>query len=124
MWMRRAQVLLAEDDTSITEFLRDALVDEGYVVRTAINGRHALDLLDEWRPDLILLDLKMPEMDGWAFRAEQLKRQDVADIPVIVLTATHAAVQPEPSHDTVAIVHKPFDLDDLLETIRQHLGPG
>ena len=69
--MRGRRVLVVDDDLSIQGFLAEALADEGYGVRTAANGREALAILREWRPDLILLDLMMPEMDGWEFRGEQ-----------------------------------------------------
>jgi DNA-binding response OmpR family regulator len=113
------RVLVVDDDPSIQGFLAEALTDEGYGVRTAANGREALSVLDTWRPDLILLDLMMPEMDGWAFRAEQRAIPAVADVPVIVFSATRDLVSKaaplEPSH----VFAKPFDLEALLGTIER-----
>jgi DNA-binding response OmpR family regulator len=111
------RVLVVDDDLSIQGFLVDALADEGYAVRTAANGRDALAILHEWRPDLILLDLMMPEMDGWQFRARQLALPDAASIPVIVLSAMR---DPTPKVHGLAptrVFVKPFDLDELLTTI-------
>lgn len=116
---RERRILVVDDDVSIRGFLAEALRDEGYEVQTAGNGQDALELLHGWRPDLILLDLMMPVMDGWAFRAQQRQLASVADVPVIVLSATRdlpaKAEQLEPAY----LFSKPFDLDDLLTTIEE-----
>ena len=119
MSVRERRVLVVDDDVSIRGFLAEALKDEGYEVQTAGNGHEALVLLRVWRPDLILLDLMMPVMDGWAFRMEQRLMPGMADVPVIVLSATRdlpaKAEQLEPAY----LFSKPFDLHDLLSTIEQ-----
>jgi CheY-like chemotaxis protein len=117
----RPRLLLVEDDEQIREFLQDALTDEGYEVRPAPTGRAGLAALDEWRPALILLDLRMPDMNGWEFRDEQRTIPGLAEIPVIVMTA--AADPPEHLAPLApaAIVPKPFDLDALLETVQRCL---
>jgi CheY-like chemotaxis protein len=116
------RVLVVDDDPSIQGFLAEALVDEGYRVRTAANGREALAILGEWRPDLILLDLMMPEMDGWAFRGEQRAMPAVSDVPVIVLSATRELAARTRDLEPVQVVPKPFDLEALLGTIDQLTG--
>ena len=92
-----------------------ALADEGYAVRAAPDGRAALALLETWRPHLILLDLMMPVLDGWGFRARQLATPGAEDLPVIVLSAARdmrvEALRP------AAVVPKPFDLELLLNTV-------
>ena len=115
----RPRVLVADDDPSIQGFLAEALTDEGYEVRTAANGREALTILREWRPDLILLDLMMPEMDGWTFRAEQRAMPSVSDVPVIVLSATRDLATKARDLDPAQVFSKPFDLEALLATIAQ-----
>jgi signal transduction histidine kinase len=86
------QILLVEDDASISEAVHEVLTNEGYVVTTAQNGRQALALLSgDARPDLIVLDLRMPEMDGWEFRAAQKADPRIADIPVLALSADGSA---------------------------------
>ena len=110
-------VLVVDDDASIQGFLAEALADEGYQVRTAADGRRALDVLGTWRPNLILLDLMMPEMDGWTFRAEQRKRADLVDIPVIVLSATRDLEARTEALAPARVFSKPFDLDALLTAI-------
>jgi CheY-like chemotaxis protein len=116
------RVLVVDDDPSIQGFLAEALADEGYRVRTAANGREALAILGEWRPDLILLDLMMPEMDGWAFRGEQRAMPAVSDVPVIVLSATRELAARTRDLEPVQVVSKPFDLGALLGTIDRLTG--
>jgi DNA-binding response OmpR family regulator len=111
------RVFVVDDDASIQGFLVDALADDGYIVRTATNGRDALAILREWRPDLILLDLMLPEMSGWEFRANQLAQPDVAAVPVIVLSAMRNPTPTVPGLAPARVVAKPFDLEELLAAI-------
>lgn len=113
------RVLVVDDDPSIQGFLAEALADEGYEVRTAGNGREALTVLGGWLPDLILLDLMMPEMDGWVFRAAQRTMPAVAHVPVIVLSATRDLVAKTQSLGAAEVLAKPFDLERLLGTIER-----
>ena len=115
------RVLVVDDDPSIQGFLAEALADEGYDVRTAANGRDALAILEGWRPGLILLDLMMPEMDGWAFRTEQRTMPGVSDVPVIVLSATRDLSAKACDLDPAHVFSKPFDLEELLATIERLL---
>ena len=113
------RVLVVDDDPSIQGFLAEALTDEGYGVRTAANGREALAVLAGWLPDLILLDLMMPEMDGWAFRAEQRATPSMAHVPVIVFSATRDLVSKAQALEPAHVFAKPFDLEALLGTIER-----
>jgi DNA-binding response OmpR family regulator len=113
------RVLVVDDDLSIQGFLAEALADEGYDVRTAGNGREALAILHVWRPDLILLDLMMPEMDGWAFRAEQRTLPEASMVPVIVLSATRDLDAKTRDLEPAQVFSKPFDLELLLGTIER-----
>jgi two-component system chemotaxis response regulator CheY len=114
---RERRVLVVDDDASIQGLLAEALADEGYSVRTAGNGREALSILEAWRPDLILLDLMMPEMDGWGFRVRQRTMPGVADVPVIVLSATRDLATKARTLEPAQVFAKPFDLDALLGTV-------
>jgi DNA-binding response OmpR family regulator len=118
------RVLVVDDDVSIQGFLVDALADEGYEVRTATNGQAALAILYEWRPDLILLDLMMPEMDGWQFRARQLTLPEAAAIPVIVLSAMRDPTPKVQGLTPSRVFVKPFDLEELLSTIEELSATG
>jgi CheY-like chemotaxis protein len=116
----RPRVLVVDDDRDSREVVHEALSDEGYEVRAVAGGREALALLGAWRPDLIVLDVVMPVMDGAAFRAEQ-QRDGFADIPVLLLTA---ADRPERYAEALAapVLPKPFELDALLAKVRRLLG--
>src|SRR4029079_7617453 len=81
-------VLLVDDDFELRSALADALTDFGWRVRSAASGTDALQLLRSWHPDLILLDLLMPSMDGWAFREEAARRNLLQGVPLVLISAT------------------------------------
>jgi CheY-like chemotaxis protein len=116
-----ARVLVVDDDELIRDTLATALSDEGYSVRVAGDGRAALDTLGAWRPDLIVLDLMMPIMDGQAFRAAQRSAPVTADIPVIVLSAAHNVHARAADLGAAAVFPKPFDLMALLDAVENAL---
>ena len=112
------RVLVVDDDAGIRESLVLLLEDEGYEVRAAPNGRAALELLARWRPAVILLDLMMPVMDGWAFRAHQLADRACGDIPVVVMSAGRNLTADTYALVPAATLAKPFNLDVVVDTVR------
>src|SRR5512146_2705677 len=110
------RVLVVEDDAGIGESLVELLESEGYLVSWGRDGVEGLMLLQEIRPNVILLDLKMPRMDGFQFRAIQKSDPLNADIPVIILSA-HANAD---EVDAAAFVQKPFDVPFLLDVVGRH----
>ena len=118
------RVLVVDDERGIAEALGDALSDEGYEVRLAGNGHEALSVLAGWRPGVILLDLMMPTMDGWAFRAEQLRRPDVADVPVVVVSARRDITQEAERLGAAGVLPKPFDLDEVSRIVARACVPA
>lgn len=116
------RVLLIDDESSILVILATLFNDEGYTVRTAANGQEALELLRGWRPDLILLDLMMPLMDGAAFRAEQRRLAAAADVPLILLSADGKAPLSSERFGAAAVIRKPFELEAVLDVVDQVLG--
>jgi CheY-like chemotaxis protein len=113
-------IFVIEDDRGVSEALVEVLSDEGYQVMAAGNGAEALARLREApTPALIVLDLMMPVMDGYAFRAEQLRTPAIADVPVIVLTAGAAPRATELGH--VDILKKPIDLTALLDAVGRYI---
>ena len=113
------RALVADDDPSIREFVELALGDEGFDVRLAANGAEALDVLATWRADVVLLDLMMPEMDGWEFRRRQRDNPALASIHVIVMSANRCRPSAEAVLSPCAMLAKPFDLMDLLRRASQ-----
>ncbi len=118
--MGEIRILLVEDDHEIRETVGEILEEEGYVVTTATTGRDALDKLKAAAtlPSIILLDLMMPVMDGWAFRREQRNDPALAPIPVIILTAG-SITENMATLEATDLLRKPFDMDVLLEKIRK-----
>ena len=80
-------ILIVEDDEITVEMLKKSLESDNYKVRSAINGKQALDMINNHKPGLILLDLMMPEMDGFQFAERLREKQQWLDIPVVVITA-------------------------------------
>ncbi len=114
----RPTIFIVEDDVDTREMLGRFLELEGFGVETACNGRQALDRLDQGlRVCVILLDLMMPVMDGWQFRREQVQHEELAAIPVIVVSA--AGRERLQQIDADGYVAKPVDLDELLKQISQ-----
>jgi CheY-like chemotaxis protein len=108
------RVLIVDDDRDIRETLGDLLVDEGFVVEAAWNGETALARLAAgFRPDVIVLDIMMPVMDGPTFRSFQRSQPALADIPVIGLTAF-----PSPDVDFEYLT-KPLRFEVLVEKLRR-----
>jgi CheY-like chemotaxis protein len=117
-------VLIVEDDADLREMMAQLLTLEGYQIETVANGREALEYLnDAPRPDVILLDLMMPIMDGWEFRRRQQNDPALADVPVIVLTALDQAQARADDLNGVDFLKKPLDFDRLLELVRRRCRP-
>jgi CheY-like chemotaxis protein len=116
------RVLVVEDEALIRESLQLALEDEGYVVQSAANGRVALGVLGSFQADLIILDLMMPVMDGWAFRAAQRQRPELASIPVILLSGARGLRSSAEQLGVQRAIPKPFDLDEVLLTVSEMMG--
>jgi CheY-like chemotaxis protein len=113
-------VLLVEDDEATREVVALLLANEGCQVATASNGRVALEQLRHGaRPQLIILDLMMPVMDGWQFRAEQRRDASLANIPVVVLSAAGDIRRKAGFLDAVEYLDKPVDPVVLLDTVRR-----
>lgn len=114
-------ILVVEDDDDVRQSVGNALEDEGYRVDSAANGLEALNRLRHrgLRPDLILLDLTMPVMDGWAFRVEQLKDADLAAIPVIVFTAHGIPREVAQQLNAAGFIAKPVRLEALLSAVER-----
>ena len=102
--------------SDIREAVAEVLADEGYVVHGAGDGAEALRKARAVHPDIVLLDLMMPGMNGWEFRAAQKGDPELSDIPVVVLSALGRVA----GMDAAGFIQKPFDLDELLDAVREH----
>ncbi len=118
-----AGILLIDDDPDIRVSLAEVLRLEGYPVETAGNGAEGLERLKRDSPPcVILLDLMMPIMDGWQFRAKQLTEPDLAQLPVIILSATTEIRRHAAELNVAGFVSKPFLLDRLLNVVERYCG--
>jgi CheY-like chemotaxis protein len=114
-------LLVVDDDAAIRETLADLLRDEGYVVVTASNGQEALDRLHESGdpPCLIILDLMMPIMSGDEFYREKQADPQLADIPVVVISADHNLPRKATKFGGEYLA-KPVKLDVVIDTVERH----
>lgn len=115
------RILVVEDDTSIRELLVELLESEGYQVASAVNGLEGLKhLQSDLNPDLILIDLMMPVMDGYSFRTEQLKKPEWSKIPTVVMSAEANAKEKMKNFNITAFLSKPVELDTILKTVARY----
>jgi CheY-like chemotaxis protein len=114
---RRPTLLIVDDDRDIREVLGEMLTDEGFIIEAAWNGAEALKRLrDGFRPNLIILDLMMPVMDGLTFHEHLKLNPELAAIPVIGVTAAVAATA------DFELMRKPLRFDALVERIQTTLS--
>ncbi len=118
------KILIVDDEKDITELVKKLLKSEGFDVVTANSGKEALALLESTTPDLIFLDLFMPEMSGWDVLREIRKREELKEVPVIMLTVQplYESIDREEVEEVVDYITKPFDKEDIVEAIRQIPG--
>ena len=113
------KIMIVDDDPYIVKYMLDILTDNGYATCSASDGTEALDVLKREKPDLVTLDLEMPNEWGPRFYRKMSKDAELKKIPVIVisgLSGIHLAIP-----GAVASFKKPFDPNKLLETIKEAL---
>lgn len=116
----KKDILVVDDEPDVREFLRDLLVDQGYGVREAADGIQAMELIRSQIPDLILLDLMMPNETGTGLYRRIFHKQEFKDIPVIVISGLpgrHLAVS-----KSIPVFDKPIDEERLLAQISEIFG--
>jgi len=112
------RILLVDDDESIRQIVTIFLTDEGYQVAGAGNGLSALGLLPSFQPEIILLDLRMPVMDGWEF-VRRYRELPGPHAPIIAFVAALRAEQEKVEIGAVGLLAKPFDLEELLDAVEK-----
>ena len=121
--MSKKHILIVDDEAALRQVLEDRLLDEGFIVTKAVNGKEGLSLALEKRPDLILLDIMMPELNGYQV-CKKIKEDDsLKNIPVVMLTAKAQESDKFWGLETGAddYITKPFEFKSLLKTITKHL---
>ncbi len=109
-------ILVVEDDVRALDALTDLLEASGYTVQRAQNGREALVQARDRPPAMILLDLSMPVMDGWEFMRQQRLEPEIANIPVVVITALVSAIPA----GAKALVTKPINVNRLMSLVEKY----
>jgi CheY-like chemotaxis protein len=113
------RILVVDDEPSIRELLCEFLGMEGYVVQTAVHGREALDHARNKRPNLVLLDLHMPEMDGRQFSQACRTDPGLAGLAIVLMTAAPDAESVCAEIGARACLRKPFELDTLAQVLER-----
>ena len=114
------KILIVDDDPEIQSYLSDFLGDNGYTTVTAADGEQALKALDEEKPDLMTLDIEMPNVSGpWLNRLKE-KQGKGTDLPIIVIAGHGGLKYTIPT--AVAQFDKPFDREEVLKKIKEVLG--
>ena len=120
------KVLVVDDEPHILKSLAQYLEMEDFNVDTASSGTEALEKVEGGKPDLVVLDVMMPGMDGFEVLEKMRASEDTASIPVIMLTAKDRSSDVMRGYELGATSYlvKPFNLDELVETIQQVFTPG
>jgi CheY-like chemotaxis protein len=112
-------VLVVEDDPDVRDMIATCLQLEGEDVVTAANGVEAFDLARTRLPRLIVLDLMMPVMTGEEFRTAQLAHDAIRDIPVVIVSAHHEALEIAERMNAAGCLRKPIDIDELQALVKR-----
>jgi len=120
---RAGSVLVVEDDPDLVDLMAVILQDAGYRVATATDGLEALARIEAEMPSLILLDMRMPRMNGWEFAGEFRTRWD-RSCPIVVVTAAENARLRAEEIGADGWLEKPFELEDVVRMVERHVGPA
>ena len=115
-------ILIVDDDRSILETMSDLLHGEGYQVMTAADGQEALEAISRAPVSFVLLDMRMPRMDGWQFA--KAARERGHRVPIIVMTAANDARRWAKEINADAYIAKPFDVETLLSLVKRFSERG
>ena len=115
-------ILIVDDESVARKWASQKLTDNGYTVLTAVNGEEALTVLGQTRPDLILLDVEMPKMNGYTFVAELAKKNLDPKIPIVVLTAHEELGPIFKRHGVQGYLIKPLSVEVVLAKIQEVIG--
>ncbi|MCU0549212.1 MAG: response regulator [Leptolyngbya sp. Prado105] len=121
MSLTHHRILVVDDVADNLFLLQTVLESEGYAVETALSGRNALDKIDETDPDLVLLDIMMPELNGYEVTRQVRQSERFASLPIVLLTA-HDEYYQMPYKDIGAndLIRKPVDFDELLGKVAKY----
>jgi len=118
------KIIVVEDDHQLREVIAETLREDGYAVETAENGTVALELVRGFTPDLLVIDLMMPHMNGEEFTEQVRQIEGLESVPIIVVSAARSGAEVGTRIGAVEYLGKPFDIFELGERITQLLRPA
>ena len=116
---RMKKILIIDDDVTALDIVDFLFEDRGYEVVRRADGLSALECVESVKPDIILIDLMMPIMDGYTFRTEQMKNPEWSKVPVVVMSAEANAKEKMKNFGITAFLSKPVELDTILKTVER-----
>lgn len=120
--MSNHKILVVDDDHDIVNAIDAILTMEGYTVETAYNGAECMDCVKETKPDLILLDLMLPDMHGREVAQELKRNRQLQDIPIVIMSASRDAREVADAIHAEDCIDKPFEVNHLLQTVSKYLA--
>ena len=121
----KKRIVYVEDETEMIELTRIVLEREGFEMLGAVGGAEGIEAIKREKPDLVLLDLMMPDVDGWEVYRQMKADKELADIPVIIITARTQSIDKVLGLKVAKVadyITKPFGPNDLIESIKQVLA--
>jgi len=113
-----SRILIVEDQEDVAQLIDIVLKNEGYTVAIARDGAQGLILARDWKPDLILMDIMLPGVDGGKLIARLRKEVETRDLPIIAMSASRTLRDRTPELAADALLPKPFDVDTLLVQVK------
>ena len=120
--MDKKKILLIDDEPEFVDVVRRRLEANGYDVISALNGREGMEKILNEKPDLVLLDIRMPKMDGYTFVKEIRVHKELKNIPVIILSVVDRLTELLKLEGVTDYVEKPFDAEILVQKVNKYLG--
>ncbi len=119
------KIMVVDDEPDTVDLVKLVLETEGYEILVAYSGQEALDMIKVNRPDLVLLDIMMPQMDGWMVRKKIVGNEETKDIPVVMLTAKAQPIDKMIGLHVVGVtdyITKPFGRKELINSVKRIVG--
>lgn len=119
-----SRILIVEDQADVAQLIEVVLVGEGHTVAVARDGAQGLMMARDWKPDLILMDIMLPGVDGGTLIARLRREAETAELPIIAMSASRTLRERTAELEADALLSKPFDVDALLVQVQFLLSRG
>lgn len=119
-----SRILIVEDQADVAQLIEVVLMGEGHTVAVARDGAQGLMMARDWKPDLILMDIMLPGVDGGTLIARLRRESETAELPIIAMSASRTLRERTAELEADALLSKPFDVDALLVQVQFLLARG